>query len=99
MWCSSSLSVQVNGEGSVTDGFAGTSMREVGTSYRVTARPALGWIFSGWTGSLAGPDPAVSFVMTDGMSLTANFIPNPFIVGQGRYSGVFASGAPADCSG
>jgi uncharacterized repeat protein (TIGR02543 family) len=86
------LTVQITGEGSVTSGFAGSSMRKVGTWYRITARPASGWIFSGWTGSLAGPDATANFVMTDGMSLTANFVPNPFLTGAGRYTGLFASG-------
>jgi hypothetical protein len=84
------LSVQVSGQGSVTDGFSGTSMREVGVAYRVTALPDTGWIFAGWTGSMTGSTPTARFVMAEGMSLVANFVPNPFVEGAGRYTGLFS---------
>src|SRR4029453_13173698 len=54
------------------------------------ARPATGWIFFGWTGSMTGTTPTASFVMAEGTSLIANFVPNPFVEGAGRYTGLFS---------
>ena len=36
--------------------------------------------------------PTISFTMSEGFTLTANFIPNPFLSAVGKYSGLFASG-------
>ena len=88
----SPLLVQINGSGSVTEGFAGTTPREIGRVYTITAAPAPGWLFASWSGSLASTGPAISFTMSEGLALTANFIPNPFIAAAGRHTGLFASG-------
>jgi|GEM_PF-7020497 len=66
--------------GSVTRGFVGTSSREEGVSYTVTATPKAGFVFDGWTSnsSIAANTPVLKFVMTQGLALTAKFAPNPF---------------------
>jgi uncharacterized protein YkwD len=91
------LNVEVIGHGSVTRGFAGVSEREVGQTYRITARPAADSLFAGWTGSLSSPRTNVEFVVSEGFSLTANFVKNPFLEGRANYAGLAttSTGSPA----
>ncbi len=83
------LLVNISGSGAVTAGFAPTSFREVGKSYTITASPSTlpapgGQVFDGWSVSNGSiPVPALEplkliFTFTEGMELTARFIPNPF---------------------
>jgi hypothetical protein len=61
--------------------------------YAITATPAGGSIFVNWTdnaGNILATTPTLSFTMTVGLELQANFIPNPFIPVQGTYAGLFA---------
>lgn len=92
------LNVSVNGEGSVSSGYLGTSQREVGRTYTVTATPATGWVFNGWTGSITSSSTALSFTMSEGLSLVANFVPNPFVGRNGLYNGLIQSGSPSHAS-
>lgn len=86
------LTVQVAGSGTVTSGFAGITEREIGRDYVITASPSDGSIFSGWSGSFTGVDRELSFTMAPGVTITATFIPNPFLQAAGRYLGLFSSG-------
>ena len=72
---SRNLSVTVSGLGDVTAGFLGTSPREIGASYTVTATPATGQRFSGWSGSIASTSNTISFTMAEGIHLQAVFEP------------------------
>jgi uncharacterized repeat protein (TIGR01451 family) len=83
------LPVNISGSGAVTAGFAPTSFREVGKTYTITATPSTlpapgGQVFDGWSvsnGSIPAPalEPLkLTFTFTEGMELTARFIPNPF---------------------
>ncbi len=72
-----SLSVAIAGSGSVTVGFTGQSQRLIGESYTVTATPADGNVFVGWTGGVTSSEPTLTFVMTPGLTLTANFAALP----------------------
>jgi hypothetical protein len=86
------VTVTVSGSGSVTNGFAGTSQREVGRSYTVTATAKAGWLFAGWSGGITGLQKTVSFTMPEGgLDLAATFIPNPFLAGHGGYTGLFTT--------
>jgi uncharacterized repeat protein (TIGR02543 family) len=84
----STLTVTVSGSGSVTSGFAGATDRLIGVSYKATATPAPGWVFVGWTGDLDNAGATLNFTMTDSLSLTANFIPDPFKANLGVYQGL-----------
>src|SRR4029077_6676500 len=86
------LTVGIAGSGTVSDGFAGTTQREVGRAYKIVAKPAKGWLFESWSGGVTGSNATVSFTMTEGLALTANFIPNPFVAAAGGFTGLFASG-------
>jgi hypothetical protein len=84
----SDLVMSVAGEGAISAGFAGTSSREIGRQYTVTATPAAGTLFAGWSGGISGSTPTITFVMTPGLTATATFVPNPFATRQGAYAGL-----------
>ena len=87
------LTVSVDGAGKVTEGFAGTTNREVGVSYKISALPSAGFIFNRWEGlpETAGRDihrATQTFVMAEGLALTAHFIANPFPALAANYGGL-----------
>ena len=64
-----------------------TISQQVGKSYTITATAKTGYVFNGWSGNIpAGTGitpakqelPALTFTMQPGLTLTANFILNPF---------------------
>ena len=88
------------GSGRVTGG----GNFKAGTTHAVNASPASGATFSDWTddaGDVLSTQPKYSFVVDGDMDLTANFVPNPFTVAAGVYSGLFspASGSAVRNSG
>lgn len=89
------LTVAVSGSGSVTSALAGVTSQEVGEPVTVKASPAPGYIFTGWTGSIVSGSASLSFTMRDGVSLEANFEPNPFAPVSGAYSGILTTGSGA----
>lgn len=84
------LTVSVAGEGIVSTGFLGTTDREIGKAYVIAGVPKAGFLFAGWTGSVASKATPLTFTMAEGFALTANFIPNPFIPRVGGYSGLLS---------
>jgi len=89
------LSVAVSGSGSVTSAFAGVTTQPVGESVTLRASPASGSVFTGWSGSVVSGSASLTFVMQDGMSLQANFEPNPFPPVSGAYYGILTAGSGA----
>lgn len=73
------ITVTVNSStmGTVTDGFLGTSPRELGTSYSISAIPAAGHRFTNWTGSITSTANPLVFRPTQFFFLRANFEPIP----------------------
>lgn len=67
------LTVNVVGNGTVSAGFAGTSPREVGAIYKITAKAGKGRQFVGWTGDVVSASPTITFTMKAGLELQANF--------------------------
>ncbi len=78
----------VNGGGSVAPSLSG-QMLEVGRNYLLTATPALGQIFSNWTGGKISSANPLNFAMKSNLVLQANFVPNPFPSLKGLYNGLF----------
>jgi uncharacterized repeat protein (TIGR02543 family) len=85
------LTVGINDSlfGSVSPGFVPSSTRNVGFPYSITATPKPGYVFDGWTvNAFAGTGitvasaelPKLNFVMQPGLTLTANFRLNPFVL-------------------
>jgi len=69
------------GNGTVTSSPAGINCGTacaapyvVGTTVTLTARPAVGSVFTGWGGACTGTDPVCTAVMSADKSVTANFI-------------------------
>ena len=91
------LTVNLNGPGTVTGGFVPPSTREVGKTVRITAQGTAGSVFNGWTGFVSTPTRAIAFVMpNEDVALTANFVPSPFVRDiTGFYSGLIEVASPA----
>ncbi len=86
------LVVTVQGSGTLTPKYNGADL-VLGQAYTITAAPASGCIFVNWTdntGRVLATTLKLSFTMTTGLQLQANFIPNPFIPLKGTYAGLFA---------
>ena len=66
------LSTSVVGQGSVSSSPAGSEF-EAGTQVELSAVPADGWLFAGWSGDVSGSDSPVTVVMDDDRSVTATF--------------------------
>jgi len=87
------LTINQVGEGTV-DPEPGTLTLPEGAPVRLTAIPALGWEFDGWTGDVSGADPneqIIDITMTADRDITANFVPDGLdhtlfieIEGEGR---------------
>ena len=76
------------GEGKVT-GPTNTAVLEVGRGYQLTAKPARGHLFGGWTGSNESRNATLKFLMESNFSVTATFVTNLFPYVKGTYNGLF----------
>ena len=81
-------------DGTVTSGFGGSSSREVGVSYTVTATPASGMVFKEWlkNGVSVGTNATLTFTMQPGLTLKPVFLPDFAKLG-GFYNGLVGVGA------
>jgi uncharacterized repeat protein (TIGR02543 family) len=84
--------------GTVPASFAGTHDLQVAKSYSITAVPAVGWVFDGWTGDASGELAKLTFTMKAMMHLQAHFVVNPFIPVAGAYRGLINASSPAYAS-
>jgi plastocyanin len=84
----SPLTVQIQGQGTVTPDLNGQELL-VGNTYVITALPAVGFVFSGWTGGVTASVARLSFVMEPNLVLEANFQLNPFPAKSRSYNGLF----------
>ncbi len=87
-----SLDVTKVGNGSVTKDPDQTTY-DRGTSVQLTATPAEGWTFTGWTGSVTSTDNPVTVIMDSDKNITATFTINAYtlditIVGDGTVTKV-----------
>jgi uncharacterized repeat protein (TIGR02543 family) len=82
------FTLTVTGQGSVSPNLNGQNL-VIGQTYTLTAIPNDGYVFTGWSGSESGTDPAMSFVMRVGAALEANFVPTTSSVAAGIYAGLF----------
>jgi hypothetical protein len=80
--------VTVNGAGSVTPNLNGQQLA-LGKSYSMTAVPAAGQVFNGWSGKVSSVSPTLTFIAQSNMIVQANFVPNPFTPVAGTYNGLF----------
>jgi uncharacterized repeat protein (TIGR02543 family) len=83
------LGIAVNGDGSIPSAFMGDSLHLAGVPLSVTATPAPGYFFAGWTGGETSSEQTLNFTMRDGLRLQANFV--PFAQTKGTYTGLALS--------
>jgi uncharacterized repeat protein (TIGR02543 family) len=67
------LTTSVNGQGSISRNPTGTSYPG-GTSVTLTATPATGYDFSGWSGDLTGTTNLATITMSANKTVAANFV-------------------------
>lgn len=89
------LTVSVTGNGAVTPAYVGVTSQPVGEPITLKAAAAPGSIFAGWTGSIVSGSPSLTFPMSNGVGLQANFEPSPFPAFSGPYYGILLSGSGA----
>jgi hypothetical protein len=91
---SSTLTVRVEGSGTVTRGFLGTTQRVAGKEYTLTATPAPGWIFIGWSGSTSQQERQFTFYLGDEFELVAQFERSPYVGIEGSYLSYYPATDP-----
>jgi hypothetical protein len=84
----SQLTVEINGQGSVSPNFNGALLL-VGKQYVLTAAAAPRHLFAGWTGDVATNATRLQFLMQSNLLLQARFVTNPFLAVKGQYRGLF----------
>jgi hypothetical protein len=80
--------VEINGDGMVNPNLDGQFL-QLGKSYSMTAIPAIGSVFAGWSGDVQTNATKLTFVMQSNLVLQANFRPDLFFSGKGSYNGLF----------
>lgn len=90
---SSQISVTINGNGQVSPNLDGKYI-QIGQRCVMTALPAAGYVFNGWSGDISSTSQTLSFTMQQDLSLEADFVPNPFIPVMGQYNGLVTSDQP-----
>ena len=80
------LTVNTTGSGAVTVNPSG-GVYNPGTVVTLTATPALGFQFSGWSGDLSSSDNPAAITMTGNKTVTAVFIPSGSIVHEETQTG------------
>ncbi|HZJ16961.1 MAG TPA: putative Ig domain-containing protein, partial [Chthoniobacteraceae bacterium] len=87
------LRVRIDGNGTVSKGFAGLSARRAGDTFRIRAWAVERSRFVGWTSNrgLDSAESSLILTMEPGLELTAHFVTEPFTLLKGRYLGLFTA--------
>ncbi len=90
------LTVSINGQGSVSRGFASPTFPPVTSTVKIKATPKSGSVFAYWSnadnGEILSTDTTYSFPMPPVLDLQANFVTNPFQTAKGSYLALFQGG-------
>ena len=85
-------------KGTITGLLAGNAY-QIGNTYSLTAVAKAGFYFDHWSANqgdlINANQPKVSFVMSQGLRLTAWFIANPYLSAAGSYNGLIRANATA----
>ena len=82
------LSLMTNGNGTILGATNGQQF-EIQRSVTLTAKPAPGHLFVGWTGTYVWTPAKITFPMASNTHLTATCVTNAFPAMKGTYSGLF----------
>ncbi len=82
------LSMTKTGSGTVSPDLSAMALI-VGQSYTVTATPASGYLFSGWSGTVSSSAPTITFTMRSNTVLQAGFVASPYTATTATYNGLF----------
>ena len=82
------VTLLTNGAGSISPNLDNFGL-EIGRAYTITALPAVGNVFSNWTGGLTSGVARLPFIMRSNLVLQANFVTNPFLPVKGTFTGLF----------
>lgn len=69
------VTVQIVGQGTVKPNYSGKNL-QLGKTYSMTAMPARGFGFAGWTGSQQAATPRLTFQVASNEVFTAHFVDN-----------------------
>ena len=81
------LALSQEGTGTISPALGSTVV--AGRMYTLTAKPAAGEEFAGWTGSIVSDSPIIKFAANSNIVLHAKFVPSPFLPIMGTYNGLF----------
>jgi hypothetical protein len=84
----SKITLATNGTGRIT-GVTNQQNLLIGRNYAVTGTPGPGQLLSNWTGGVISSNNPLVFMMQTNLSLTANFVPNPFLTHYGIHQGLY----------
>ena len=87
------ISLSTVGAGTISGATDG-ALLQIDRPYTLTARPAPGYLFAGWTGSASSSNATMRFLMSSNLSFMATFVTNYFPYVKGTYNGLFYN--PAD---
>lgn len=82
------ITLVTNGIGAITPDISKQKLI-LGRQYLLSAIPAAGQVFAGWSGDITNPLTKTAVKLTTNLFVQANFIPNPFLPIQGKYNGLF----------
>ncbi len=82
------LTVSVNGSGTVTGGLLGATFPAIGSAISISATPAAGNMFEGWTGDITSAANPLDFDIESATSIEANFAPVGPTVTSGTQTGL-----------
>jgi uncharacterized repeat protein (TIGR02543 family) len=88
------LTTATVGSGSITVNPPGTTQPS-GTNITLTAVPAPGWQFAGWSGDLTGTTNPATITLDNNKSITATFTANPPVITTQPLSQTIVSGTNA----
>ena len=86
------LTVNIDGEGEVLEEIVNsgrTTDYNSGTTVKLTAVPAEGWVFVGWTGAIESTELEIQLLVSEAKTVSATFSYNPpFVSKAPRYSAI-----------
>jgi|GEM_PF-1321937 len=78
------------GNGTIKPALTNGQTLEIGTVLSLTATPNKGWLFSSWGGSVSGTTTNLTLPVTSNITLTVEFVKNPYATNQGTYNGILS---------